>query len=228
MKAMSQIEDGEAVRLINRYFELQSNGRPLYTGSRFETFAGGGDVVEPNRITPADLIAVSMLAVHVPGQAALGITETLEKTIEAKLSQIPVEAKLEEITQSEYEQYLGSKESPAHELWELLRQRSDKWNVGPTTTSKILARKRPYLIPVYDSIVRKQSGLPHSGPQWERWFHAFSAMEENGLAEKLRSIREESGQVHLSLLRVLDIVLWMKGSGYAKVVETVGDEEESV
>lgn len=223
LEAMKNISEDEAVQSLKEYFEVQSNGRPLYTGSRFETLAGGGSA-EPNRITSSDLIAVSMLAVHVPAQAGLGILGPMSEKIERLLYRIPVDAKLEELTQAEYNQLLGEG-SPAEDLWFLLRQKSDRWKVGQTTASKILARKRPHLIPVYDSVVKKQTKLSGSGLQWQRWFDAFHSGEDGTLATDLRSIREKSSQHHLSLIRVLDIVLWMHGRRGAEVVETVGDDD---
>jgi hypothetical protein len=189
-----------------------------------ETIAGGGDTVDPHRITPADLMAVSTLSVHVPAQAAIGIGEGLAGEIQALLSQIPVDAKLETVTGTEFAALLGE-DSPALQLWRLLRQTGNPWGVGPTTTSKLLARKRPHLIPIYDSVVRKRTGMSNDGSQWTRWFDAFQNDEGHAFAARLRRIRDRAGTPHLSLLRVLDIVLWMDGRGDAKVSETVGDKD---
>jgi hypothetical protein len=223
LAAMQEIEDDSAVAYIQKYFEDQPDGRPWFTGSRFETVTGGGGACDVNRITCGDLIAVSMLSVHVPAQAVIGIGEDLAEEIEGLLSQIPSEAKLEEIGAEEFKAWLDVG-SPADRLWTLMRQRQNPWKVGPTTVSKILARKRPHLIPIYDSVVAAKTGLPDSRPQWRRWFDAFQGEEGRDFADRLRRIREHAGTPHLSLIRVLDIVLWMDGRGYAKVSETVGDE----
>ncbi|MGM7669843.1 DUF6308 family protein [Microbacterium sp. A93] len=224
LKAMNHIENDEAVRYIKKYFEPRNNGRPLFTGSHFDSFDGGGGV-EPNRITAADLLALEMLSESVRGQAALGIVESLADEIEELLVQVPEEAKLEEITEAEFERLLD-KGSPAQQLWDLLKQNNgSRWHIGTTRASKILARKRPHLIPIYDTVVRREALGERSGNYWRDWFNAFQGAEGRQLAERLRSIRNESGETHLSLLRVLDIVLWMKGTGYAKVTETAGDEE---
>lgn len=222
--AMAKINNEVAVSHIERYFEECDNGRPMYTGSRFETFAGGGDVVEPSRITAADLIAVSMLSVHVPGQAALGIIEELGGEIERLLVQVPNDVRLEDLNEEGFKQFLDDG-SPTDRIWQLLRQRKDVWGVGPTTASKILARKRPHLVPIYDSVIAQQVDMHDSGGQWRRWWQAFQGEEGRKLSQRLDAIRTPSGQAHLSLLRVLDIVLWMEGRGAEKTRETVGDGE---
>lgn len=222
VKALSQIGEDEAVRYINRYFDLQVNGRPLYTGSRFETFAGGGRA-NANRITASDLIAVSMLGVHVPAQASIGILGSLSERIERLLYRVPVDVTFENLTKGEFDQLLG-RDSPCDELWKLLRQKGDRWKVGQTTASKIIARKRPNLVPIYDSVIARETGMEDSKPQWDRWFAAFHGDDGAKLTKRLGDLREKTGQHHLSLLRVLDIVLWMNGARGESLTETVGDE----
>lgn len=224
LRAMKDISHEVAVGHLNKYFAVRPNGRPLYTGSRFETFAGGGDVVESNRITPSDLIAVSMLSVHVPGQAALGIIEKLDGEIEQLLKPLTADLRLENLTAEQFSKLLDDG-SPADGIWKLLRQKADRWNIGPTTASKILARKRPHLVPIYDSVVAEQVGMRHSGGQWRIWWEAFQGDEGRRFAERLEAIRADSGQFHLSLIRVIDIALWMEGRGAEKTRETVGDGE---
>lgn len=209
-QVLSAIPDDRAVTHIRTYFGQQVNGRPRYTGSRFETFGGGGDINEPNRVTAADLIAVSMLSVHVPAQAAIGILENLECEIESLLSQIPVETRIEDLRATDFEVFF-ERDAPASALWRLLRQKEDSWGIGQTTASKILARKRPHLIPIYDSVIAAQVQISNSSAQWELWFEAFQNDAGGIFVNRLHTIRETSGQVHLSILRVLDIILWMEG-----------------
>ncbi|MGO2619510.1 MAG: DUF6308 family protein [Glutamicibacter ardleyensis] len=223
---MASIGEATAVDSIHKYFKVRDNGRPFYTGSRFETFVGAGDTHEPDKITAEDLLAVSLLSVHVPGQAALGILGSCAKELEEQLKLIPVDLRFEELTDVEFRQYLD-KDSPAEKLWKILRQEGDRWGVGQTTTSKILARKRPHLIPIYDSVIAGKTGMTGSGTQWSKWQDAFHGPHGRGaeLVAKLTRIRNLAGQPHLSLLRVLDIVLWMGSSSSENVLETVGDEE---
>ncbi|MEG2578019.1 MAG: hypothetical protein RSA54_09850, partial [Glutamicibacter sp.] len=52
-----------------------------------------------------------------------------------------------------------------------------------------------------------------SGEQWIVWYSAFhdGSSEAAEFVDKLRAIRAEAGQPHLSLLRILDIALWKQG-----------------
>jgi len=42
-------------------------------------------------------------------------------------------------------------------------------------------------------------------------FEAFQGAAGAEMTDRLKAIREASGKSHLSLLRVLDIILWMEG-----------------
>lgn len=161
LRVLKEIGSEKAVAYVTSYFCQGQHGRPAYSGSMFETFAGGGDHVEPNRITAQDLIAVSMLSVHVPAQAALGILADLAKDFERLLQDVPVDARFEDLTPSDFESYLGE-DGPAANAWTLLRQPDARWGIGQTTASKILARKRPHLLPIYDSVVAEAVGLSGS------------------------------------------------------------------
>lgn len=227
-EALMEIGQVEAVKSIARYFSSAKSGRPNFTGSQFETFAGGGDADTAYVIDSSDLIAVGLLAIHVPGQAALGIIEGSGSELSNLLHELPHDLRFEDLDENKYKALLGP-QGPAQQAWDILRQNGGKrWGVGPTTASKILARKRPHLIPIYDSVVAKQTGLNGSGAQWDRWFAAFSERRDSEMSLKahLEQIREASGQEHLSLLRVLDIALWMSGNGPSVSEETVGERDE--
>jgi hypothetical protein len=73
---------------------------------------------------------------------------------------------------------------------------------------KILARKRPKLIPVYDSIVSCQSGAPKQ--VWLK-LHSRLAEEDGRLRTALAEARATVGvDERVSILRVLDVVLWRR------------------
>src|SRR5699024_8637445 len=64
------------------------------------------------------------------------------------------------VSEDEFDEHLR-RDSVALRLWDFLRHNrpgDSKWKRGPTT-SKIMARKRPSLIPIEDSVVKDVIGL---------------------------------------------------------------------
>jgi hypothetical protein len=103
---------------------------------------------------------------------------------------------------------------PAWELWELLRgikpRPQDKKHLGPVAAGKLLARKRPQLIPVYDSHVKKVLGRPRNDQTWWRDLRC-QLTKDAALVSELQRVRIRAGAGHLSLLRTFDIMCWMFG-----------------
>lgn len=202
---------GAAADLVTKYFGLTADGLPVYTGSHFNSWAGGGDSAEvANEVTADDLVAVSLLSVKVPGQAAFGILKTHAEDISKLLFDIPENIDLADLEADRVEEVLGDN-SPADKLWRLLRaSESSRWGIGPTTASKITARKRPRLIPIYDSIVRPLMRLKDSRGHWAACHAALT--DGSDLPGRLQEIRAGSGiSEPISDLRTMDIVLWMYG-----------------
>lgn len=201
-------EAGELVR--DYYGKTFKNGLPR-TGSHFDVWAGGGDKKQvQNRITADDIVAVSFLSIDFPAQAAIGLLGGRAKDVTALLEDIPANIDLADVTAEKREELIGN-DSKAQKLWELLRGTNDsRWGVGPTTASKIMARKRPRLIPIYDSVVGPLMGLEDSAGQWATWYEAVAG--NSALPRRLTLIRELSGiSEQISDLRTMDVVLWMHG-----------------
>lgn len=214
--ALQEITEGRRLSYLREYFDGADTDAPRFTGSQFESFLAESQ--DPNQIAPADLLAVSMLSVNVPAAASLKICGSLQEKITVLLSCLPVELKFEELTDQEFEEYLGAR-SPAEKLWNLLRQKDGTpWGIGQTTASKILARKRPHLIPIYDSVIANITRMPNSLHQWTRWRAAFAsnATGQSSMQEQLTELRAAAGLTQISLLRTLDVVLWMEGRGKVK------------
>jgi hypothetical protein len=79
--------------------------------------------------------------------------------------------------------------------------------MGGTTVSKLMAAKRPHLVPIYDSVVSNALDLSLSD-SWSMWQH-FMRQDWSALCAKIRETADEVGGDHLSDLRVIDIVVWM-------------------
>ncbi|MCX5326827.1 DUF6308 family protein [Streptomyces sp. NBC_00120] len=187
---------------LRRYFgtSLVHEAAP-FTGSRFEHLAGGGDR-EPvaNVVTADDLIAVQTLSVRIPAQVALDLLEgDLGLRLATMLSDIPFDVDMVEVEAADL-----SKGAPADTAWRVLW---DQPGIGWVTAGKLLARKRPRLLPVYDQVVRCILGRPTSF-----WLDLHGALraDNHALHRELLGLRQAADlPVTVSALRVCDVVLWM-------------------
>jgi hypothetical protein len=199
-KIIVRTETGAAVDYLERYYAVDAKHKPHFTGSRFEAFAGRSD--DPNAFGPWDFLAVSMLSVDVPAEAAIRLLERDAGNVQKSLSQIPADV---DIVDVEVQTLLGN--SPAGHLWDVLRQGRDR--LGPTTTSKLLAAKRPRLLPIWDSFVGEATGLGTIGYWWKFQYvlNDDHRLIWNWLGE-LRGLASNAPD-SVSELRILDVLLWM-------------------
>ncbi|MFB6558763.1 DUF6308 family protein [Streptomyces sp. NPDC056400] len=193
------------------YFGIgQPSGTPTYTGRRFEHLAGGGDRPDiADRITADDLVAVHTLSVTVPAPVALDI---LEGPLGARLSDL-LRAVPRGIDMAHAAATVLFHGSPADQAWHALLDQTD---VGWVIAGKLLARKRPQLLPVYDKVVRCALGRPH--PSYWLALHAALRADDHALHHQLLELRTAAGVAEtVSALRVCDVVVWMghRAEGHA-------------
>lgn len=196
-------KDAAAERLSAYFHTVLDDGVPYYSGAVFEAFEGGGDAPEvAYTFTAADLVAVSLLSVDVPGTAALRILGTKAAELTAVLKEIPTDRELLDATDDEV-----GPGSPADDLWRALRDAG----VGPVTTSKLLARKRPKLLPVIDSVVKRVLRHPLRASYWLT-LRAQLNLDDGRLYRDLLAIRKQAGLGdEISVIRCFDVVVWMIG-----------------
>jgi Family of unknown function (DUF6308) len=213
-------DEDVAVGLVREYFaDDPATGRARYSGAYFERLGGGGD--RPGvayQVTAEDLLAVSMLSVPVVGYYALDVLDYKGREISGLLAQIPVDVKLADDGAGD----LIAEGGAAWELWELLRgikpRPQDKKHLGPVRAGKLLARKRPHLLPVYDSHVKTVLGRPRDD---QAWWHDLRCQltKDSALVSELEAVRTRAGAGHLSLLRTFDIACWMFGGSPGEAEE---------
>lgn len=195
----------EAKKLVERYFGLAEGSR-RHEGAWFETIGGrGDDPATENVVTAGDLIALATLSVEVKGAAAIALLEPdFGRRVTDLLTNVPVGLSLADPSA----EGVDREDSDASELWRLVRTVP---GFGPTRTSKLLARKRPRLIPIYDSVVAEQLGLSSSIGHWAL-MRELVTQDDGALYRRAERIRDEVGLgPTLSPLRVIDIVLWRHG-----------------
>ena len=199
-----QFLDGDrCVDDLRSYFEPSGDSASgwKFSGAMFERFAGGGDAPGVRDVlAPADIVAVSFLSVSVPGHAAIALLGGMADQISQLLAAIPTDVDLYDPDAGD----LVAADSAASTLWTLI-ERLD--GIGWVTAGKLLARKRPRLIPVYDSVV-KDALQPNDDRFWSP-LHA--ELQDPVLVSRLDEIRSTAGVgSDISLLRVLDVVVWMR------------------
>lgn len=196
-----------AAGLLRAYFGRGHTGVPAYTGASFETI--GGPDPDPYRFTPLDLVAVGLLSVTVPAPAMIAVLEPDAAVLAGLLEHIPVDLTLPEAG----DELLESPRSPLVRLWEHLRGYPD---VGRTVTSKLMARKRPALVPVYDAVVAREFGLEGGPGQW-RLLRDELRRDDRSLWRRADQLVTEGGlRQRVSPLRAVDVVAWMHGKDQAR------------
>ncbi|RSZ62744.1 hypothetical protein EAH68_09245 [Corynebacterium hylobatis] len=213
-----------AVRHLRTYYsdrlELQEGEKPvLYTGAYFDRWPGDGPDPSPDEFTAEDLIAVGYLSVPIHPSAALEILRTRAKRFSQLLATIPTDADLVDIPDG-----VIHEEWPA---WRLERGLRELKGIGAVRASKLIARKRPRLYPIYDSVVTSE--LNTNGKILEPLHRELRS--EDSLGESLRYLREEAGLPGtISDIRIFDVITWMEGkqkTGPAEDRESaLRDEEE--
>lgn len=194
--------------LVKCYLATNSAGRARYSGAYFDRLGGGGDRPEiAFHFTAEDLVAVSMLSVRIDGYHALHVLHYQARELNSLLAAIPPNLTLTDPQAAD----LIAEGGPAQALWQAISDihpRPEYDRVGPIAAGKLLARKRPHLIPVYDSRVKKVLSRPRVD---RSWWHDLRAqlINDQDLVLQLESVRGRADAGHMSLLRIFDVMCWM-------------------
>jgi hypothetical protein len=204
-QVLALLADPESAPHLRSYFGIDAPpGSPVFSGRRFGSLGLGESEDDCDRFTATDLLAVQCLSVTVPIEVSIDLLEgDLGQEIGRLLCKIPLDAGLG----TENSRSLIEDGREADQAWQLLRAQDD---VGWVTAGKLLARKRPHLIPVWDNVVRCAFGRP--GSAWI-WLDELlrGGGDDGAVLRRLEELHEEAGlPVHVSLLRTLDIVVWMR------------------
>ncbi len=191
-----------AVRLLHAYYGQPFSGPGARSGAAFDLWDSGGTrEQDANVFTADDLVAVSLLAVQVPGPAARVLLVEKRRHFSELLAQVGPDQDLASVRQPF---------DDAGPEWALSKALTDLEGVGQTTASKLYARKRPRLRPIYDAVVSAVLGtqLRH----WEPIRQALQPSASGDLHQELIALREAAElPEQVSALRVLDVVVWMEG-----------------
>ncbi|MBM7415684.1 MULTISPECIES: DUF6308 family protein [Nocardiaceae] len=189
--------DDDAVALLHQYYGSTYLDSGCYTGAYFDSWAPQNRVADADRFTADDLVAITFLSVDVDARAARELLVTRAARLTELLEAVGPDRDLVDET---------------HEVASLRRLETELRSindVGATKATKLMARKRPRLVPIYDSVVTRvlNTVKVHRDPVRE-------ALRADGgaLHTRLLTIRDAAGLPdEISALRVLDVVTWMWG-----------------
>lgn len=176
-------ERGEA--LVEAYYDE----RGPFAGRLFDELPNN----DPNRFTPEDLVAASMLDVRFDPRAVRSLLVHPARVNDG-LAALGDDRPLWEVDDLQ----------PAADLWTALRQVP----IGPTRTSKLLARKRPQMLPILDSVISLRLGLDGAP---DRYALLREALQDASLRAAIDDMTPE-GITRPSTLRLLDVATWMRFS----------------
>ena len=186
---------------LREYFDADARG---YTGSQFESLINDSD---PFKITATDLVAITTLSVKIPERAALWILSPEgEEQISKILREIPVDTDIWDPLVKN----IFADDGKVMRLWRLLENAN--WPTarkggglgGTTKRSKILAAKRPRLIPILDRVV--VGSLLQTDNTWRA---IQDVLNVDSYRSKLEDALTHDGvPSSVSLLRRIDVVIW--------------------
>jgi hypothetical protein len=180
-----------------------------YGGAQFDWFT---DRLVVDEFTPADFRAVHELRVSVLHTARQWLLGGGRVQVKQLLHDIPADLDIWEVSPERFDCYLGP-DSPAWRLWQIISDLQDGAGFAGkyVTASKLLHGKRPRLIPIYDrSGVGEALDVSHR----DIWEAMWCALRNPEIRQSLLELQADvNDAADLSLLRVLDIVLWMSVEG---------------
>lgn len=203
-RSLMEPSGDRALTLLRSYFAPLTGRDDGYTGGQFDTFDPSGTrAASTNTFTSDDLLSLTLLSAPVPGRAALELLERQRTRFESLLEDLGPDRELVDEPSVSRDQF-----APAWALWQAL---DDLPGMGPTRVSKLMARKRPRLIPVFDDVLATTvfaESLNH-------WTDLWLALQDSGgaLHGRLVALRDRAGlDESISALRVFDVCAWMDGT----------------
>lgn len=144
-----------------------------------------------------DFIAVEALSVQFPAHAVEAILRSEGALFDGMLREIPETLSLWEVPDD-----VLAPSGPLQELYRTLRTFD---GVDAVKASKLLALKRPHLVPIYDRAVEAFVAPPRDG----FWQLMRSWLREQGARDEIARATDTAPQ-GIALLRRVDVAIWMQ------------------
>ncbi|MFD4180517.1 DUF6308 family protein [Rhodococcus sp. NPDC058514] len=198
-------DDAAAIDVLREYFTrpVIKTGH-LRTGARWDSWdPSGRRAADVDTFTSDDLVAITLLSVQVPAQGAFILLGDRSAELNRLLAEVGPDRDL--VDESEAM-------TPDSPVWRLETALREVHGIGRTIASKLIARKRPRLNPIYDDVVGRQLGTREAHLEPVR----YALRHRDGeLHHRLDDLRQRAGLGEsVPALRVLDVLAWMQGKGY--------------
>jgi len=201
---------GESSPLLNWLLDPQYRNRQVehlrryfttYSGRYFEQFLKRA---ETNQFTPWDILAIEALAVSLPSGTVHWLLEPDQVRDDLLIKTQKAGLPRSTLWSCEIAQLRSG--GSLSDLYELLREHE---GMGVVTTSKLLAAKFPSVVPIRDSRVEDLIEMTDSLEWWEPIRRLFDGAGA-GLEEHLAGLPLPAGSSEITVLRRLDVILWME------------------
>jgi hypothetical protein len=196
--AISQVVQADADRLVDAYYnpipqDYPGAARVLFASRYFDELPGN----HAREFTVGDLAAASLLDVRFGPHV---VAELLDRDeCNSLLAQVPATGALWEVSHETL-----ARESPAWQLWTRLVSIP---GVSTTRANKLLARKRPHLMPILDSVIVRHLSL-EGLDGWQALRDALTS-DLRARIDELAQQALDHGANQPSTLRLLDVATWM-------------------
>jgi hypothetical protein len=209
--ALQSTDDTVALGYLNRYYHCTVGARKRFTGAEFDGWdSAGARAADADRFTADDLIAITFLSVQVRAVQAIQILQDADGVLSGLLADLGPDRDLAEEGEPLSSDFAG---------WKLMAELRKLDHVGATTASKLVARKRPRLRPVYDSVVAAVTDSTKG--LWEP-LRIELRKDNKALHRRLLALKAQADlPTEVSALRVFDVIAWMEGQTPTWAMKTI-------
>jgi len=164
---------------------------PAFAGMTFSDLGRN----PPDEITADDLLAVTLLDIVWRPQVVRVLLGTRHREFSQMLAAIP-----DDIDLWDADDEVSTR---IDVLWDALMAID---GIGTASATKLLARKRPRLCPISDSVVIKAVAVP--GRTWDV---LRQLLQDPAARDRIEALRPDTARA-AGLLRILDVILWISHS----------------
>jgi hypothetical protein len=191
-------EADRAAALLEAYYAGDN-----FTGGRWDPVVREQLAARPYGFGPEDFWAPTLLSAALDRRSSAALLRVRHRVAD-RLEAIPPSAELLDPAVQTAECWVAA----AYDAYDLVLSCP---RIGPTRAHKLLAGRRPDLVPIYDSRIGAALGV--GSHRW--WSSLRAALVAGSALPTIRDLAESFPAV--STLRIIDVVIWMRTGGYASL-----------